>query len=86
VKPSPLLHRRLGSLSGALSALAEAEGEGKVLAGGQSLVPLLNLRLAAPQVLVDVQDVPGGGRVGEPLPVHRLRGADPRLRGRGRRT
>lgn len=59
MKPAPLVHLRPGSLQGALAALAEAAGEGKVLAGGQSLVPLLNLRLATPQVLVDVQDVPG---------------------------
>lgn len=38
----------------ALEALAEWGDEGKALAGGQSLVPLMNMRLAQPQVLVDL--------------------------------
>ena len=38
----------------ALAALAKAEGSAKVLAGGQSLGPMLNLRLARPSLLVDV--------------------------------
>jgi carbon-monoxide dehydrogenase medium subunit len=42
-----------------LSLLADAEREVKVLAGGQSLIPMLNMRLARPEVLVDI------GRVGE---------------------
>jgi carbon-monoxide dehydrogenase medium subunit len=46
------------SLAEALSALAE-HGEGaKLLAGGQSLVPALNLRLLAPEVLIDLNHVP----------------------------
>lgn len=39
--------------------LHEAGGEGKVLAGGQSLIPLLKLRFAAPEVLVDINSLPG---------------------------
>ncbi|MFQ5904076.1 MAG: FAD binding domain-containing protein, partial [Candidatus Binatia bacterium] len=42
---------------GALSALAEHGGEAKVLAGGQSLVPMLNFRIAQPAVLVDINPV-----------------------------
>ncbi|MDX6356997.1 MAG: 2-furoyl-CoA dehydrogenase binding subunit, partial [Nocardioidaceae bacterium] len=42
----------------ALEALAADEGA-KVLAGGQSLVPLLNMRLAAPTTLVDINGLPG---------------------------
>jgi carbon-monoxide dehydrogenase medium subunit len=42
----------------AVNALAEAQGEGKLLAGGQSLGPMLNLRLARPRLLVDVSRVP----------------------------
>src|SRR4051794_41857258 len=41
----------------AVSALAEHGDEAKVLAGGQSLIPLLRLRLAYPGTLVDVGDV-----------------------------
>lgn len=43
----------------ALGLLAEFGDEAKVLAGGQSLVPLMNLRLARPAVLVDVNRVAG---------------------------
>src|SRR5437763_4403667 len=45
------------SVDEAVSALAEHGDEAKVLAGGQSLIPLLRLRLAYPGTLVDVGDV-----------------------------
>jgi len=47
------------SLDAALATLAERGDEAKVLAGGQSLIPLLKLRFAAPAVLIDVNRVPG---------------------------
>jgi len=43
----------------ATSILSRFDGEAKVLAGGQSLVPLLNMRFARPGVLVDVNRIPG---------------------------
>ena len=59
MKPAPFRYADPGSLDEALDVLA-AEGEGaKVLAGGQSLIPLLSMRLAAPTTLVDVNRVPG---------------------------
>jgi carbon-monoxide dehydrogenase medium subunit len=58
VKPSPLRLERPRSLEEALALLAEHGDEAKVIAGGQSLVPLLNFRLAAPAVLVDLNQVP----------------------------
>jgi carbon-monoxide dehydrogenase medium subunit len=54
VKPPPFLYTRPETLSEALAALADAGEDAKVLAGGQSLVPLLNFRLARPSVLVDL--------------------------------
>ena len=57
MKPAPFAYRRPESLEQALEALAGEQGA-KVLAGGQSLVPLLSMRLAAPAVLVDVNRVP----------------------------
>ena len=48
VKPSPLRLERPRSLEEALALLAEHGDDAKVIAGGQSLVPLLNFRLAAP--------------------------------------
>ena len=58
MKPAPFAYVRPQSLSHALAALAEAP-DAKVLAGGQSLVPLLSMRLAAPGTLVDINGLPG---------------------------
>jgi carbon-monoxide dehydrogenase medium subunit len=58
VKPAPFDYRRPGTLAEAVEALA-GEPNGKVLAGGQSLVPLLSMRLAAPSLLVDINGIPG---------------------------
>ena len=57
MKPAPFEYLRPATLDDALDALATTEG--KVLAGGQSLVPLLSMRLAAPAVIVDVNRIPG---------------------------
>jgi carbon-monoxide dehydrogenase medium subunit len=54
VKPPPLRYSRPGSTAEALATLASLGEHGKVLAGGQSLVPLLSMRLAAPEHLVDI--------------------------------
>jgi carbon-monoxide dehydrogenase medium subunit len=54
MKPPVFTYHRPGTVAEALATLAEAGRDGKVLAGGQSLVPLLNMRLAAPRHLVDV--------------------------------
>jgi carbon-monoxide dehydrogenase medium subunit len=58
VKPAPFDYARPESLEEAVQALA-GHPEAKVLAGGQSLVPLLSMRLAAPAVLVDINGLPG---------------------------
>ena len=47
-----------GSVEDAVALLARHGADAKVLAGGQSLVPLLNYRLARPRVVVDVNDLP----------------------------
>ena len=47
------------SLEEAFQLLREHPGEARILAGGQSLIPLMKLRLARPTVLVDLQHVPG---------------------------
>ncbi len=58
MKPAPFAYRRPDSLAEALATLAGEPGA-KVLAGGQSLVPLLSMRLASPALLVDLNRVPG---------------------------
>ena len=57
VKPAPFAFVRPQGLQHALEALAADPGA-KVLAGGQSLVPLLSMRLAAPSTLVDINALP----------------------------
>jgi carbon-monoxide dehydrogenase medium subunit len=54
MKPAAFEYHRPATVAEALAVLAEVGHDGKVLAGGQSLVPLLNMRLAAPRHLVDV--------------------------------
>jgi aerobic carbon-monoxide dehydrogenase medium subunit len=54
MKPPVFAYHRPRTVAEALDVLAEVGHDGKVLAGGQSLVPLLNMRLAAPAHLVDV--------------------------------
>jgi aerobic carbon-monoxide dehydrogenase medium subunit len=54
MKPPAFAYHRPRTVPEALAVLAEVGHDGKVLAGGQSLVPLLNMRLAAPRHLVDV--------------------------------
>lgn len=55
MKPPVLDYRRPESLDEALDLLREHGDEAKALAGGQSLVPMLNLRLARPALLVDIK-------------------------------
>ena len=50
---------RLETLEDALTLLKDAEFDGRVLAGGQSLMPMLNFRVANPAVLVDINRIPG---------------------------
>jgi carbon-monoxide dehydrogenase medium subunit len=62
MKPAPFAYLRPSTLEEALTALAGEQGA-KVLAGGQSLVPLLSMRLAAPSTLVDINALPDLGDV-----------------------
>jgi aerobic carbon-monoxide dehydrogenase medium subunit len=57
MKPSSFDYHRPTGLGEALAVLAEAGQHGKVLAGGQSLVPVLNMRLAAPRELIDINSL-----------------------------
>ena len=57
MKPAPFVYHRPATLDEALALLAEHGGEAKPLAGGQSLIPAMNFRLARPAVLVDLNRV-----------------------------
>jgi carbon-monoxide dehydrogenase medium subunit len=57
MKPGPFTYHAPRSLDAALALLAEHGDEAKVLAGGQSLVPMLNFRLAQVEHLVDINRI-----------------------------
>lgn len=83
MKPAPFDYVRPESLNEALTVLAEGGDDAKVLAGGQSLVPALNMRLLRPALLVDVNRVVGLDDVATESGALRVgatvRQADPRL-------
>ena len=57
MKPAAFVYHAPHSLDEALALLAEHGDEGKLLAGGQSLVPAMNFRLARPAVLIDINRI-----------------------------
>jgi len=57
MKPSPLDYTRASSLDHVVELLANATDETRIIAGGQSLGPLLNLRLASPRRLIDISHI-----------------------------
>jgi carbon-monoxide dehydrogenase medium subunit len=59
MKPPVFEYRDPRSLGEALSLLNEHGDDSSILAGGQSLIPLLNLRLARPDFVIDINNVPG---------------------------
>ena len=58
MKPARFAMERPSDLAAALAMLAGANGTTKIIAGGQSLGPMLNLRLVEPDRLVDISGVP----------------------------
>lgn len=59
MKPPVFRYVRARSLEEATVELAKEGGEAKILAGGQSLVPMLNFRMAHPSALIDINQIPG---------------------------
>jgi len=59
VKPAPFAYHRAHSVAEAVTLLAELGDEAKILAGGLSLVPMMNFRLARPAALIDVTPISG---------------------------
>jgi carbon-monoxide dehydrogenase medium subunit len=57
--PSRFRYEAPRSLGEAISLLREGGDDAKVLAGGQSLVPLMKLRFASPELIVDINNLPG---------------------------
>ncbi len=59
MKPAPFAYAAPAERGAVLSLLDEHRGDAKLLAGGQSLVPLMNLRLAQPSLVIDLSRVDG---------------------------
>ena len=54
MKAAPFAYERPASLDAAIALMAEAKGAAKIMAGGQSLGPMLNLRLVQPDLIIDI--------------------------------
>lgn len=65
MKPAPFDYVRASTIDEAVAALAAAGGEAKVLAGGQSLVPMLNFRVVDAPLFVDINGINGLDRIEE---------------------
>ena len=63
MKPAPLEYLTALTVEEALAALARFDGNVRLLAGGQSLVPLLSMRLLRPMAVVDINRIPGLDRI-----------------------
>jgi aerobic carbon-monoxide dehydrogenase medium subunit len=55
--PAPFTYERATSVDGALASLAKYDGEARIIAGGHSLLPMMKLRLAQPEHLIDINDL-----------------------------
>ena len=63
MKPAPFDYLRPGDEEEALEALAEAGDDARLLAGGQTLMPMLNMRLVEPAVLIDISRLEGRAEI-----------------------
>jgi len=85
MKPPKFDYLRPATVPEAIDALVAAEGGGKIIAGGQSLMPMLNFRLLNPTVLIDINRIAelssfreedGGLRIGSLTRHHKLETSD----------
>ena len=55
--PAPFEYERASSVEGAIASLARHGGDARIIAGGHSLLPMMKLRLAQPEYLIDINDL-----------------------------
>ena len=65
LKPPPFKYVAARDLDHALEVLARAGGDAKILAGGQSLMPMMNFRLITPAILLDINRIAGMDRIAQ---------------------
>ena len=63
MKPAAFDYVRAESIEEALDVLAQEGGDASILAGGQTLIPMLSMRMARPSVVVDIMRLPGLDRI-----------------------
>ena len=85
MKPAPFAYARAKSVEHAIELLARPDGEARLLAGGQSLIATLNMRLSAPKLLIDLNGIGGLSGIAVEERHGRDRRADPPCRGRALR-
>ena len=73
MKPAKFDYLRAGSVQQAVAAHDREEGDSIVLAGGQTLLPMLSMRLARPTLVVDIKDIDHCTR--SPLSSHGQKGS-----------
>ena len=56
---APFEYHVPATIQEAIALLTQYDGEAKILAGGHSLLPIMNLRLAQPKALIDIGKIPG---------------------------
>ena len=59
MKPAPFAYAKARSLDHAMELLGRPDGEARLLAGGQTLIATLNMRLSAPKLLIDINGIGG---------------------------
>jgi carbon-monoxide dehydrogenase medium subunit len=59
VKPAPFAYKKVRTLKEAVTLLAKHKDNARLLAGGQSLIATLNMRLSAPSLLIDINGIKG---------------------------
>ena len=57
--PAPFEYERATSVEGAIASLQRLGPEARIIAGGHSLLPMMKLRLANPEHLIDINDLDG---------------------------
>jgi carbon-monoxide dehydrogenase medium subunit len=65
MKPPPFDYRRAETLEHACDLLSEHGDDAKILAGGQTLIPMLNYRLARPKMLIDISNISDRNQVSD---------------------
>ena len=59
MKPAPFAYKKARTLKEAVALLSKHKDDARLLAGGQSLIATLNMRLSAPDLLIDINGIKG---------------------------